>query len=250
MAQTTDIAIVTGTSAGIGAATAKLLLDAGWQVIGMSRRNVKLDNPGYHHVEADMSDIDELMAIAQRELAPMLDNRRWQRVGLVNNAADGGNAEFLESTEPASLQRMLNINTVAPVWLMGFVTRVAPATAALRIVNVSSGAAVRAFPGAGSYCASKAALRLASMAFAAELASPDRPGGPRQNAAVYSYSPGVVDTEMQTALREQDKPWTQIFADYHAKGMLAPPEAPAQEIVDFLAEASPEVFSERRLGDK
>ena len=248
MADTNNIAIVTGTSSGIGAATATLLLDAGWEVIGMSRRLAHFDSAGYRHVETDFADIGRLVELAGREIAPVLGDPRWQRVGLVNNAADGGNAEFLETLEPAALQKTLAINTVAPIWLMGFVTRVAPATAALRIVNVSSGAAVRAFPGGGSYSASKAALRLASMAFGAELASGDRPGGPRTNAAVVSYSPGVVDTEMQEAMRSTNKPWTQMFVDFHAKGMLQPPEAPGRDIVQLLEGDDQEPFSERRLG--
>ena len=249
MADIDRMAIVTGTSSGIGAATAELLVDGGWTVIGMSRRRARIDSTAYRHVEADFADVGRLVEITSLEIAPVLSDTRWQRVGLVNNAADGGDAEFLDTLDPAVFQKMLAINTVAPVWLMGFVARVAPAAATLRIVNVSSGAAVRAFPGSASYSASKAALRLAGMTLGAELASPDRPGGPRHNAAVVSYAPGVVDTEMQLAMRSANKPWTKMFVDLHESGMLAPPEAPARDIVQMLESQNLEPFSERRLGD-
>ena len=64
------------------------------------------------------------------------------------------------------------MNAAAPAWLMGFVLRHAPADAAIRIVNVSSGAAVRGFGGVMAYCASKAALRMIGMVAAAEFDEP------------------------------------------------------------------------------
>ena len=90
---------------------------------------------------------------------------------------------------------------------------------------------------------------MASMAFAGELTSPDRPGGPHPNIAVSSYSPGVVDTEMQVRARSHNKPWSQMFVEFHEKGMLVPPEAPGREIVTFLESDRGEAFVERRLGD-
>lgn len=249
MVEEANIAIVTGTSAGIGAAVAEQLLEAGWTVIGMSRRQADFDAAGYRHIEVDLSDIEALLAIAAREIAPLLEQGRWQRVGLVNNAAVVGSVRYLEELEPAALQTVLAVNLMAPVWLMGFVARTAPTGAKLRIVNVSSGAALRPFPGTGDYGASKAALRLASMTFAAELSSDDRPGGPRRDASVISYSPGVVETEMQAMLRSRNLPWTQLFAEYHEQGRLQLPGAPAREIVGFLSRDDLESFIEDRFND-
>jgi NAD(P)-dependent dehydrogenase (short-subunit alcohol dehydrogenase family) len=119
----------------------------------------------------------------------------------------------------------------------------------LRIVNVSSGAAVRAFPGLADYCASKAALRMAGMALAEELASDLRPGGRRADAAVFSYEPGVVDTPMQAVARAPsaaEAPWVQPFKDFAAQGVLVRPEAVIGEIVDFVEGDADETFVERR----
>ena len=245
------LAIVTGTSSGIGAALARALLEQGWSVVGMARRDAGFDNLRYRHVAVDLGDLDALHQAAEGVLSPLLSEDRWKRVALVNNAAVSGEAKGLEDVEPEALQRLLAVNTVAPVYLMGLVARVTPPAAALRIVNVSSGAAVRAFPGLGDYCSSKAALRMAGMALAAELDSELRPGGRRENAAVFSYEPGVVDTPMQTASRArslEEFPWGQPFKDFAAQGLLAKPEDVIGEIVDFVAGDGHERFVERRYG--
>ncbi|HYR36572.1 MAG TPA: SDR family NAD(P)-dependent oxidoreductase, partial [Burkholderiales bacterium] len=159
--------------------------------------------------------------------------------GLVNNAAVGL-AGRVQTLDAAELARSFELNTVVPLWLMGFVLK--RAKAPVRVVNVSSGAAQRPFPGLAAYCASKAALRMAGMSVAAEDA---------RELHILSYEPGVVDTEMQLATRSKpldEFPWGETFRRYHADGRLVPPERPAGEIVEFLEAAGGERFVEARLG--
>ena len=243
------IALVTGTSSGIGAAIAKALLEDSWTVVGLSRRQVDFDHGDYVHIRVDLGDLAALRDIAASRLAPLLGDPRWRRVGLVNNAALIGPSCLVEDLDPMDLARLLAVNTVAPVFLMGTVIRhTAPATP-LRIVNLSSGAAVRTLPGQLDYGCSKAALRYASMAVAEELGTSDRPGGGRPDAAVVSYSPGVVDTPMQEVARSPDRSWNQLFIDMHAQGQLQRPDGPAAEVVTFLSGGPAELFIERRFGD-
>lgn len=249
MSECDRLALVTGTSSGIGASVAGTLLDHGWTVLGLSRRQAGFDSPRYRHVEADLADVTRLRELAHARLASALGEPRWRRVGLVNNAAAGGAMCPVEDLDPEELSRTFAVNAVAPIVLMGIVIRHVAAGIPLRIVNVSSGAAVRGFPGMADYCGSKAALRLAGMAVAAELVSADRPGGSRSNAAVLSYAPGVVDTPMQEAARSPGRPWNQLFVDMHAQGQLVSPGAPAAEIVQFLARDDDGPFAERRLGE-
>ena len=248
---TDKMAVVTGTSSGIGAALAERLLAQGWTVIGLARREVEFDSPHYQHLGLDLGNLHALQTLGEQRLASLMREGRWQRVGLVNNAALGGSHRGIEETDPDGLAWLLAVNTVAPVYLMGLAARMVPAGTALRIVNISSGAAHRGFPGLGDYCASKAALRLAGMALAEELRSEGRPGGPRDDAAVLSYEPGVVDTPMQTMARSgggEDSPWSQPFRDFKEQGLLEKPEDVIRPVVEFLSGDVAGGFEEKRFG--
>jgi benzil reductase ((S)-benzoin forming) len=228
-------ALVTGTSSGIGLAVARGLLERGWQVLGVSRRDPKLGG-GYTHLAADLADAAGLEAV-ERRVAPLL-QKSWKTIGLVNNAADGAAAR-VQNLDAAELARHFALNAAAPLWLMGLVARRRPKDAAVRIVNLSSGAATRAIPGLSAYCASKAALRMAGMTVAEEL----------DDFSVLSYGPGVVDTPMQAGARSKTReefPSVELFQGFHAEGKLAPPEAPAAEIIAFLESETADRFAEKR----
>ena len=244
-------AIVTGTSRGIGESVAAQLVEHGWEVAGLARHQAPIDHARYRHITIDLEQPRALAETIERELGKRIADPRWRRIGLVNNAAMGSALRPLEKIDPVELSRVGVVNWVAPTWLMGFVIRRACPDAALRIVNVSSGAAVRAFAGLADYCGSKAALRMTGMALAAELDSELRTTPAPRDTAILSYEPGTVDTAMQEAARTKpltEYPWGQPFRDFHAKGALVPPAAPAKEIVEFLESDGHPRFIERRLG--
>jgi benzil reductase ((S)-benzoin forming) len=247
MPDSTQLAIVTGTSSGIGAVVARQLLAGDWKVLGLSRRSAEFGSAHYRHLAVDLGDLNAVRDIATREITSVVSQAGLTRIGLVNNAATTGDMRGLETTHSSEFAELLAVNLIAPVLLMGTVVRAARPGPAIRIVNVSSVAAVQPFPGIGEYGSSKAALRLASMTFSAELTSDQRPGGQRPNVAVLSYQPGIVDTPMQVSARAP-RPWNQLFVDFHAQGLLAPPDAPAREIVAFLTSDAEPPFTERRFG--
>jgi NAD(P)-dependent dehydrogenase (short-subunit alcohol dehydrogenase family) len=248
-APTTDrVAIVTGTSAGIGQAVARELLSRDWSVIGIARRPATVTHPAYRHVSFDLeriaTDADDL----QRQIEPYV---RTARLALVNNAAVPEGLMPLAALDAPLLVRTYAVNVVAPLWLMGFVMRTAPAGAVIRIVNVSSGAATTGFPGLAAYGSSKAALRLAGMSLANEWESRSSDAsGARRDAAILSYEPGVVETDMQRYARSRSPeqfPWVTMFKDFATRGVLVPPERPATDIVTFLESDAQPSFAERRL---
>lgn len=252
MPNDTRFAIVTGSSSGIGLAAVRILLDRGWNVLGAARRTAPIADPLYRHLPIDLANLDALSATFERVVAPLVANPSLERVGLVNNAAVIGQLRTVDATDPDELLATYAVNVVAPVWLMGFVARHTSRSAALRILNVSSGAAQRAMPGLGEYASSKAALRLASMAAAADFQSAPLAGRMTRDVGVLSYSPGTVDTPMQVAARSQrteDFPSQGWFQDVHDTGKLADPARPAAEIADFLESDRALPFSERRIGE-
>ena len=243
------LAIVTGTSSGIGEKLARQLLQRGWEVIGVARRTGAMDTPGYTHCSLDLADVARLTSALETQVGPRLRDPGLTRLALVNNAADVALLGQVDQLEPTGMLQAYAVNTVAPVLLMGWLLRTAAPAIPIRIVNVSSGAGVEPVPGLGAYGNTKAALRLAGMVLAAEMDLRVADGA-RLDATIWSYEPGVVATPMQEAVRSaaaKTVPIVQVFKDLAAQGQLRPADLPATEIVSYLEADDHPRFSEQRF---
>jgi benzil reductase ((S)-benzoin forming) len=245
----THLALVTGTTSGIGEAIARLLLERGWRVVGLARRAASIQNPNYTHVSVDLGDAAALSAAFAASVAPLVQSAGLKRFALVNNAADVALYGQLSDVTAADMLHAYTVNSVAPVLLMGLVTRHVAASTAVRIVNVSTAAARAAFPGLGTYAMTKAALRLAGMVMAGELQLAPAPGAGR-DISILSYEPGVVDTPMQLAARSSSPsrlPIVDVFNAFKANGDLVAPELPARDVVSYIEADGHPPFSEDEL---
>ena len=241
-------AIVTGSSSGIGLALARRMLDAGWEILGIARRAAAIEHEAYTELQIDLADSAALKSAAEERIAPLLARDDCATFAVVNNAAAIGSLARLSETDPAVLARLFAVNSVAPMYLSGLAAAHVPADVKLRIVNISSGAAHSPFAGLGDYSATKAALRLAGRTQALEL---QEAGRTPQQAAVFSFEPGVVATDMQVRAREADPevfPAQAAFRDFHEQGLLHAPGAVVDEIIAFCAGDPDESFTESRYG--
>jgi benzil reductase ((S)-benzoin forming) len=242
------LAIITGTSSGIGRALAGRLSSAGWMVIGIARRPVEETSPAYRHIQCDLADLDALTGNLLPELEQVITGQPWQRLALINNAAVTGQLKDVSQLDGRVLHASLAVNTTAPVVLMGLVTRLCPSGTQLRIVNLSSGLAYYPMPGVTDYCTSKAALLMAGRVLACEQEAAEA-----NNTAVLSYSPGIVDTEMQQVLRSSPESTfssTHVFRRMHSEGSLVAATDVLQPIVDFLDRDDVSGFTEARFGEE
>jgi NAD(P)-dependent dehydrogenase (short-subunit alcohol dehydrogenase family) len=139
-------ALVTGASAGIGAATAARLARAGWRVLAGVREEGQAP-AGCEEVLLDVTDAEQVAAAAARVDA--LD-------GLVNNAGIALAAP-LELVPVDELRHQLDVNVVAQIAVtQAFLPALRAARG--RVVFVGSIAGRSALPFLGPYAASKHAL--------------------------------------------------------------------------------------------
>lgn len=244
------LAVVTGTTSGIGRQVAERLLADGWQVHGVARRSSVIEHSAYRHAQLDLGDLDALQRHFEQKFAGEVNLSGLERIGLVNNSAIVGPVGPLCEVPPAELLNAFAVNTVAPVWLTGFLLRRHGDTP-LRIVNLSSAAATGAVAGWTGYCSTKAATRMASLVLAKEAEDYDDQASRMTNVAITVYDPASVNTDMQTHIRshtEAQFPLLGRFLHLHEKGRLVHADVPAQEILEFLQGAATPVLTEKRRG--
>ena len=120
-----------------------------------------------------------------------------------------------------------------------------------KALHAGKGLGRHPYAGWSVYCATKAALRMAGEVIGAESREFAPGTALPTDLSVVSYEPGVVDTEMQQAVRgslAEAFPHVKRFLDLHRSGQLHPPSRPASEIADLLESDGLPAYSERRLG--
>jgi NAD(P)-dependent dehydrogenase (short-subunit alcohol dehydrogenase family) len=178
-----DVILITGASKGLGLSLARLFARRGHPLIINARGEAALSR-----AEEELRRFTDVLAIAGdvSEVAEEIARRAIERFGrvdvLINNASELGPSPMPLLTEHAweSLERIFRVNVIAPIHLIQLLR---PTT----IVNISSDAAVNAYPHWGGYGSSKAALEHASRILTKELEGRVR---------VLVIDPGDMNTEM------------------------------------------------------
>lgn len=165
---TGKVVIVTGASAGIGAATARLLHAAGAHPVLAARRAGRLQELGRSLGGALTvpTDVTDASAVASLITATV---ERFGRIdGLVNNAGVSLHVP-LETLDADEFRRVLDVNVVAVAAMTRAVLPVMRAQHSGRVVNVGSGTTRHPRPGLGAYAATKAAVNVLSEVSREEL---------------------------------------------------------------------------------
>ena len=202
--------VVTGAAGGIGLAVAEAFVARGDTVTGVDARGEELRaamsrlSSTAHAVVADLGD-EHCAAVMEQAVG------RAGPVDVLVNAAGIYPATPLADMTAAAWDRVQQVNVRAPVLLT---VALAGAGRPAAVVNISSGAATRARPGAAHYCTSKAALEMATKACAVEFAA----RGIRVNAV----APGFVEVDSPV------NPVTDAYAAAVSANPIGRPGRPAE----------------------
>lgn len=190
------IALVTGSSRGIGLGILKMLNQAGFLTVMSSTGYTekvkseleKLENCDY--IPCDIAD-----ASARKILFDTINERYGRLDVLVNNAgvAPAERADILQTT-PESYDRVVNTNQKGTFFVSQLAANLMIAGLSQhedyhpRIINISSISSYTSSVNRSEYCISKAGVSMITLLFADRLAAYSIP--------VFEVSPGIIDTDM------------------------------------------------------
>ena len=186
------VAVVTGASRGIGAATASALA-AGGDAVVLAARSVDDLDAVAHKIRADGGDATVVPTDAadMSQLDALVDatvNRYGRLDVLVNNAGLLPTAVRSERMAVSDWQYAFDLNVTAPWYLACRAKEAMVWSGGGVIVNVTSTAALYPSVGFSAYNASKAALSMLTRTLALEWA--------REGVRVVGVAPGKVDTAL------------------------------------------------------
>jgi NAD(P)-dependent dehydrogenase (short-subunit alcohol dehydrogenase family) len=213
--------VVTGGTSGLGLSLVEAALQQGAYVAFVARRQDGIDDvrrrfPDAHGIAGDVARKEDIHPIAIQAASALggVDV-------LVNNASSLGPVPLvpLADTDCEDLEAALATNLLGPFRLTKALLGSLAASARERrgglVVNISSDAAVSAYPHWGAYGASKAALLHLTRIWHEELGS--------SGVQLISFDPGDMDTPLHAAAIPDADPAT-----------LKPPAASARELIDLM----------------
>ena len=203
------IAIVTGSSKGIGEAVTRKLLENNYKVYGISKTDSSINNPNFVWIKSDLSKIESFAEISTRIIEDKIDL-------IVNNAGIAFGQNGLELTD-IEFDKVFNLNFKSPIYLIKSLSeKIRGGT----VITVSSVSDRLVGPKFGLYCASKAAISKYMEALSMENA----------DIKFVTLLPSYVDTPLLRKLHDDGQ-----FSDFEWDEIVKPDQI-AEFIKDILSE--------------
>lgn len=224
------VAVITGATSGIGRATAIKLRDLGFFCVLIARNTTRLLElaEGFEDdslvIPCDVRNLEELIKLSVEKILPL------GRVDALINAAGIISKDAITCFNWHEYQAMSRLNIEAPMVLT---SALLPSLEVAKgaIVNVSSVAGKRSFPGILSYCVTKAALDQYTRCAALELAD--------RKVRINAVNPGVVVTELHRRGGMDDAAYAKFLQhsqSTHPLGRVGSPDEIADLIVFLISE--------------
>jgi len=221
--------IISGASRGIGQACALSLAATGASLFLLGRDSERLSAvaeqclaKGAQQVEyyrVDLFDAEQI-----KQCFVKFNQLKARLYGLVN-AAGIMQPQSLMTTRLSSIEQQLQVNSIAPLLMAQYASRLMLRNKQGSIVNISSAVAEQGAAGQAAYASSKAAVDGLTKSLARELG----PLGIRVNAV----RPGIIDTDLLADLTESQRQTTIAHCDLQRIGQADE----VAEVVNFLLSA-------------
>ncbi|MEH2027082.1 SDR family oxidoreductase [Nostoc sp.] len=192
------VVIITGASSGLGEATAKRLAASGAKLMLAARREDRLKElvaaiaksggTATYRV-TDVVDRAQMEALAKETLST------YSRIDVLINNAGLMPLSPLDQVKVEEWDRMIDVNIKGVLYGIAAVLPIMRQQKSGHVINLSSVAGHKVFPGSAVYCATKYAVRAISEGLRLE-----------SNGEIRStnISPGAVDTELTTTISDKD----------------------------------------------
>lgn len=237
-----QVAIVTGTSKGLGFSISRLLLEQKIHVIGISRtENESLTKIAsqhevtYEHLSNNLGDLAQLKSCLEK-INEWFSTKKVAKLYLVNNAAVLEPINHSRKINVEQLAFHVQVNTTAPMALMNEALHIsAKWNIPFYGVNITSGAANRSVYGWSAYCSTKALINRYTKTVALEQETL------KTGNKVFAFSPGVMDTNMQAQIRRTDQTAfkdVEQFIQYKEGNHLRHADDVGRVVIDILLDAS------------
>ena len=224
------VALVTGASSGIGAATARAFAGAGLRVGLCARRKDRLEQLAAELTargsEVTVHAVDVTDALAVRAIVDAV-AARWGRLDVLVNHAGRGFSATLEQTSAEELRALMELNVVAVLGATQAALPIMRRQGSGHIINVSSIVGRRAVPYRAAYSATKFALGALSEALRVELTGTGI-------AVTIVYPIRTAETEFHEA-EVRKVPWRPM-------GPVQSAERVARAILSCVRRPRPEVY--------
>jgi 3-oxoacyl-[acyl-carrier protein] reductase len=215
-----SIALLTGGSSGIGAATCQMLLAAGYEVICLDRDPNRIDSPNLHHVQVDLTDAQATRTVAAQTA------RQFPITTVIHNAG-AVRQRPLEQVDAEDLQTLTALHVAAPIALVQANLATMKAQHFGRVILISS-RAVLGLANRTVYSATKAAMLGLARTWALELGA--------EGITANVIAPGPIEaTNVFHDIIPKDSPKLPAIIGAIPVKRLGRPEDVARAVMFFIA---------------
>lgn len=215
--------IITGCNHGLGEALVTNLIDKTDHFIisvsrGVTSEQRSFSNQRFQYFQCDFEN-DNIEESIQNLSSFFATNQ----IVFVNNAGTIKPITLIETLNNKSIESSISVNMKAPILISIYLSRLINQYS-LSIINITTGAAKRPISSWSLYCSTKAATH-----HFFEVLKEEYP-----TVHVRHHDPGVLDTSMQTYIRESNFSLSSVFRTYKEEGKLKSTSSAAEEIIRLI----------------